>query len=299
MHYFNKLAVTVALLTSPMNSNAVSAQSVSRSAPILTTRNIVIGDSITVQSTVWSEPREINIYLPNDYTNTEESYPVLYVIDGGLEQDFLHVAGAVQLGALWGRSRSAIVVGIATSDRRRELTGPTRSVELLTQYPTAGSSSRFRDFIREEVMPLVNARYRSSGETAVIGESLAGLFIVETWLREPTLFGSYAAISPSLWWDDGRLASEAQGLLTDRTALPALYLAMADEGPSTAERIEQLLDDLGRRTGWCYSPQPSLTHATIYHSVSPEALQFLFAPEADPDPKSGFVVRCAAGTAAK
>ena len=50
-------------------------------------------------------------------------------------------------------------------------------------------------------------------EDAVIGESLAGLFIVETYLREPALFDRYAAVSPSLWWDGQALSREAVALL--------------------------------------------------------------------------------------
>jgi len=71
------------------------------------------------------------VILPAGYKKEpEKSYPVLYVIDGGVEQDLLHVTGALHLGSVWGRSADAIVVGIETKNRRRELAGPTKDPEL-------------------------------------------------------------------------------------------------------------------------------------------------------------------------
>jgi len=51
-------------------------------------------------------------------------------------------------------------------------------------------------------MPEVRRRYRDNGETAIVGESLAGLFVLETFFDEPQLFDTHIALSPSLWWND-------------------------------------------------------------------------------------------------
>jgi predicted alpha/beta superfamily hydrolase len=50
-------------------------------------------------------------------------------------------------------------------------------------------------------MPQVRRRYRVMDETAIIGESLAGPFIVETFFPEQKLFDTYIALSPSLLWN--------------------------------------------------------------------------------------------------
>jgi hypothetical protein len=262
---------------------------------------ITIGETHTLASKSLAQDRTVNVYLPVGYATSAKTYPVLYLIDGGLDQDFLHIAGTSALGAVWARSHDVIVVGIATRDRRRELTAPTQDAGLLKEFPTAGGSAAFRAFIRDEVMPMVAARYRTSGETGVIGESLAGLFIVETFLTEPDLFGAYAAISPSLWWDDERLAKASGALLAKPSARPhRLYLTIANEGREMQTGVERLTAALGASSltstrdgqSWCYAPRPDLTHATIYHSVSPEALQFLFPTSVEPDPQSGFEISC-------
>ena len=258
---------------------------------------ITIGETHKIASRPLAQERAVNVYLPADYATSGKRYPVLYLIDGGLDQDFLHVTGTSALGALWARSQPVIVVGIATQDRRRELTGPTQDAELLKRYPTAGHSAEFRAFIRDEVMPMVASRYRTSGESGVIGESLAGLFIVETFLTEPDLFDHYAAISPSLWWDDQRLAKASAGLLNTPATKPhRMYLTMANEGAEMQEGVDRLVAALALSSkdeaSWCYAPHHTETHATIYHSVSPEALQYLFPTPVEQDPQSGFDIAC-------
>lgn len=255
-------------------------------------RPIVLGESFTFRSSAFGDDRTFNVRLPDGYdASPQKRYPVLYLIDGGVDQDFVHVTGTVALGAIWGRSQDVIVVGIASKDRRNELTGPTADAELMKRYPSAGHSARFRAFIRE-LKPIIAARYRTSGQDGVIGESLAGLFIAETWLREPHLFGSYAAISPSLWWDKEALSREAAGLIGPRQAGHPLLLATANEGADMQVPVDRLVAALAGAKGWCYAPNPGLTHATIYHTVSPMALQFLFPPAEAPDPQTGFEIAC-------
>ncbi|RIV79797.1 alpha/beta hydrolase [Pelagerythrobacter aerophilus] len=252
---------------------------------------IVVGQSQAMEYRP-GDVRQVNVYLPDGYADSGKAYPVLYLIDGGLSQDFLHIAGASQLGSMWGRSQPAIVVGIETKDRRAELIGSRGNTEQRKAYPTAGNSAAFRTFIRDRVKPFVASHYRTSGADAVIGESLAGLFIVETWLREPSLFGSYAAVSPSIWWDDGALAKQAPKLIGPRQVGHRLYVATEDEGADYQANFERLTAALSGHMGWCYALRPDVTHATIYHAVSPEALQFLFPPSEAPDPQFGFEVQC-------
>lgn len=254
---------------------------------------IAIGRTYRLAAPALGGERVVNIALPAGYAaNKARAYPVLYLIDGGVDQDFVHIVGTSRLGAAWGRQQEAIVVGVETKDRRSELAGTTHDSALLAKYPTAGHSAEFRRFLRDVVKPFVAARFRTNGTDGVIGESLAGLFIVETWLREPDLFGAYAAISPSLWWDRESLSLEAGALVGPRQAGRRLYLATANEGADMQVPVDRLVAALGRARNWCYAPRGDLTHATIYHAVSPTALQFLFPPQTPPDPESGFDIPC-------
>jgi predicted alpha/beta superfamily hydrolase len=200
--------------------------------------------------------------------------------DGGIGEDFLHVAGLLQVSVGNGTMRPFMLVGIENTERRRDLTGPTSSEEDRRIAPRVGGSEEFRTFIRTELMPTINARYRTTGETAIVGESLAGLFVVETFLREPQLFDTYIAFDPSLWWDGGRLVRTAGDLLRKHSSKSkTLYIASSSE-PSLAPLAGQLADVL--RDGafpnlrWQYVPMPEETHATIYHPAALRAFRTIF-----------------------
>ncbi len=254
---------------------------------------IVIGTNHTIQSRPLNEARAINVITPPGYSKSPaKRYPVLYVVDGGVEQDLLNVAGVALNGGMWGRSAEVIVVGIETRDRRRELVGPTSDPGLLKKYPTAGASAAFRAFIRNEVKPLVERAYRTNGQDAVIGESLAGLFIVETYLAEPGLFDGYAAIDPSLWWDKEALSKTANAKIGEAQKDHPLYLAIAREQSEEPAAFDRLKARVPAGARFCFNSRSDLTHATIYQQLSPQALQFLLPP-AEPAPAEfGFEVTC-------
>lgn len=243
---------------------------------------IVIGQSYALPSATYGGTREINVWLPPGYAESGKTYPVLYLLDGGQAQDFHHISGLAQLGTIVGTTRDLIVVGVASVDRRNELALPTEDPELIARYPTQGQSARFRDFLWKEVQPFVESRFRTNGETALMGESLAGLFVVETFLKEPQLFDAYVAVSPSLWWDGGQLARQAGAHLRDHSNDPrTLILTIADEGGEMQAAMDVLVGNLRQYAmpgvTWDYQPRPTENHATIYHGAALDAFRRLYA----------------------
>lgn len=238
--------------------------------------SIVIGQSYKLPSTTMEAARTINVWLPPGYEKGTQRYPVLYLLDGGVDQDFHHISGLAQLGTIVGTTRDVIVVGIETVDRRNELAFPiVTDAKLKADYPTAGQSERFRRFIADEVKPWVEKTYRTSGENALIGESLAGLFVVETMLRAPGLFDTHIAISPSLWWDNEALVKAAPALLP--RARGRLWLTVADEqGMGVAPFAKLLKERAPAGLVWSYAPRPDEAHATIYHGAALAAIRQLF-----------------------
>ena len=242
---------------------------------------VVIGQSYALPSAIYDATREINVWLPPGYAESGRSYPVLYLLDGGQDQDFHHISGLAQLGTVNGTTRDVIVVGVASVDRRNELALPTLNAELIARYPTQGQSDRFRRFLAGEVLPFVEARFRTSGETALMGESLAGLFVVETFLKEPRMFDAWVAVSPSLWWDDGQLARQAGAHLRDHSNdSRTLILTMGDEGAEALALMETLTGNLRDHAmpgvTWAFRPRPTESHATIYHGAALDAFRQLY-----------------------
>jgi predicted alpha/beta superfamily hydrolase len=242
-----------------------------------------IGETFTIDSRILGEQRRINVYLPPDYLKSVDArLPVLYMPDGGMAEDFLHVAGLVQVSVGNGTMRPFLLVGIENTQRRRDLTGPTENAEDKKIAPRVGGSKEFRAFIRDELMPQVKTRYRTTNETAIVGESLAGLFVVETFLLEPELFDSYIAFDPSLWWNNQRLVNGAGERLRAQPGLEkSLYFASSDE-KGIAEITRRFAEILTRAAPsglrWHYEKMPEETHATIFHPAALKAFRALFKP---------------------
>lgn len=89
-------------------------------------KDFVLGKITTIHSTELNEDRILNIYLPEGY-NSNESYPVIYLLDGSANEDFIHIVGLVQFANFeWVKLLpKSIVVGIENVDRKRDFTYPT------------------------------------------------------------------------------------------------------------------------------------------------------------------------------
>ena len=236
--------------------------------------------TFTIESKVLGETRRINVYIPPDYRLDTASYPVLYMPDGGLQEDFPHITAAIDAAIRDGAIPPFVVVGIENTERRRDLTGPTTVDSDREIAPRVGGSAAFREFLRDELRPAISACVRTTGETALVGESLAGLFVVETFLLEPSLFDTCIAVSPSLWWNGGELVRTAGELLRNGArAGTTLFLTSAgdDIAPSTAELAEVLRREAIPGLVWQHQPRPDLQHATIFRAMAPIAFRTVFA----------------------
>jgi predicted alpha/beta superfamily hydrolase len=245
----------------------------------------VLGHIDRIKSVQLNEERVLNIYLPEGYTdNPKVKYPVIYLLDGSADEDFIHIVGLVQyLTFPWiDVLPKSIVVGIATVDRRRDFTFPTRNVKDLKEFPTTGKSAAFMRFLEKDLQPYVEKTYRTDGQKTLIGQSLGGLFAMEVLLKKPALFNTYVIASPSLWWDDESLVAQAPSLLKQAsTAPPAnVFVALGNEGPEMKKATETMVATLRAtpaRVGRIeYVPFPEETHATILHRAVYKAFETLY-----------------------
>lgn len=248
-------------------SDGANSASVADSAPA--------HDTFTIESRALGETRTVHVHTPAGFGTGGARLPVLYMPDGGLDEDFPHVVTTVDSLIALGRIRPVIVVGIPNTQRRRDLTGPTRVRSDSAVAPRVGGSAAFRRFIREELMPAVERRYRTTRERGIVGESFAGLFVVETFLKDPSLFTHYVAFDPSLWWNRGALA-DASERRPPAAGLAGRTLFLASSKDDLDDRTAQLAAALRaaspRGLAWTYAPRPDLTHATIFRGAGPAAL---------------------------
>ncbi len=239
--------------------------------------------SFVLESRVLGEARRINVQTPPQYElDGRLRHPVLYMPDGGLEEDFPHVAATIDAAIRAGDIEAMILVGIENTERRRDLTGPTTVASDRTIAPRVGGSAAFRAFIADELMPEVERRYRTSARRAIVGESLAGLFVLETLFVRPDLFDTYVALSPSLWWNEGALVKGAASRLDawPRGRERTLYVATASDDDIGGAALA-LRDVLRARAPaglrWQHEAWAELDHSNIYRRASPAVFRKVFA----------------------
>jgi uncharacterized protein len=281
--------LVVALLAACSGPSAPPPVTVPRQpAPAGERTPLAIGETFRLPSKVLGETRVINVYVPPDYAAGATRYPVLYMPDGGIAEDFPHVVGAVDVSIKNGVIRPVIVVGIENTERRRDLVGPTTVAEEREAAPHAGGADRFRAFLRDELKPHIASHYRVTAESAIIGESLAGLFVVETLLVEPALFDAYIAVDPSVWWNQqATVRGAAVRFASWPPAAKQLFVATADYVP-THEALDILLgatrDAAPHGLTIKHVPMPEEQHQTIYPFAALRGIRTVFAaPPNKPD----------------
>lgn len=203
-----------------------------------------IGEKMEIQSEILQENRTLNIYLPNGYDQEfNKVYPVIYLLDGSIDEDFLHIVGLVQFGAFpWINMISeSIVVGIGNVDRERDFTFPTRKEKDKKDFPTTGGSGHFIDFIEQELRPLIEKTYKTDSTRTIIGQSLGGLLASEILFKKPDLFDNYIIVSPSLWWDDESLLSLNP---VNYSSKKSVYIAVGREGEIMERTAKELYEKL-------------------------------------------------------
>ena len=217
---FMKLKITI-IVAMLLHINLAIAQVETVSESVL-----AIGEIKTIQSKVLNEKRILNIYLPPTYTK-DKAYPVIYLLDGSANEDFLHIVGLVQFYNMQFQMPDFIVVGIANVDRKRDFTFPTDAADLKKEFPTTGGSAKFINFIESELQPYIQSTYRTTETKFFIGQSLGGLLATEILLKKPQLFTHYLIVSPSLWWDNESLLKNAPALLAqNRSSIAEVYIAV-------------------------------------------------------------------------
>jgi predicted alpha/beta superfamily hydrolase len=210
---------------------------------------IAIGTIDTLQSRILKEKREILVYVPhsgNTQRQTNQHYPVLYVLDG---YSFFHsLTGMVDYLSSTGKMPEMIVVAISNTDRTRDLT-PTHYTSWSdgerdpAQLGTSGGGEKFLSFVEKELMPHIDSIYHPAPYRMFMGHSLGGLTVMNTLINHPALFNSYVAIDPSMWWDQRALMKKAASVLhTSNFKGKRLYYASANTMDPAMDTLRVLND---------------------------------------------------------
>ncbi|HEY0054573.1 MAG TPA: alpha/beta hydrolase-fold protein [Pedobacter sp.] len=210
------------------------------------------GKPDSIYSEVLQEKRLLNVILPPEYKpGLKEKYDVVYILDEGNIEIFSQVHRYTKgMGFI----PEVIVVGVINVDRTRDFT-PT----VMKRMPESGGADKFISFFKQELIPYINKTYPTNGQNILYGHSLGGLFAIYTMLKDPTIFSTYLAAEPSLWYDSqytNKLAIEK--LTTFSQPDQNLFISSTKEnikmmGISTMDSILEI------------TPLNNLTHKTVIY----------------------------------
>lgn len=236
-------------------------------------------DNFSLHSSFVEETRVINVWLPPNYKSSTDAFPVLYMPDGGIKEDFPHIANTIAKLVESKNIPPVILVGIENTERGRDLTGFSE-VEADAEYcPLTDGAKNFRAFITEELMLQINKEYRTTSQKGIIGESLAGLFVMETFLLQPNAFDFYIAMDPSLWWNNHYLEQNASAYLKDfPNKTKKLWFAgsgVEDISIHTNNLAKTLQSNSPSALIWKYEDAPNEKHSTIFRAKKEQALTWI------------------------
>ena len=232
--------------------------------------------TFTIESKNVGETRTINVWTPPKYKSGNDSFPVLYMPDGGINEDFPHIANTLADLIKSKKIPPIILVGIENTKRKRDLTGPTVVERDKEIADTVGKSANFRAFIIEELMPEINKSYRTTPKKGLIGESLAGLFVMETFLLKPAEFNFYISFDPSLWWNNHSYDLNVENYLANLPERKTViwFASSGESGMSEAtHNIEKALKKVSpEKLAFKYSDEPKEKHSTIFRATKEKAI---------------------------
>jgi len=174
-----------------------------------------IGAKFHYSSAILQDERAYWVDLPDEYEsaiNAHKNYPVLYLLDA--ERFFAAASATVKFMSQLGTIPETIIVGIpSTAQRTRDMT-PTHSLkgphgEITQRRAKSGGADAFLSSLQKELIPRIEAKYRTMPYRVLVGHSMSGLFVLHAFIQDPASFHAIIAMDPSLWWDEHLLAKRA------------------------------------------------------------------------------------------
>lgn len=194
--------------------------------------NIPSTQRLTFNSAIVGQEYDLLIHLPGNYsTNTEKTYPVLYLLDA--QWDFPLVTGLYGSQYYDGYIPGMIIVGITWGGKNPD-PGRLRfrdfTPKISNQPSGSGNAGNFLAFLKKELIPYVDSKFRTKKDDRILaGSSLGGLFTLYTLFTETSLFNRYFLTSPALQWGNGIVLQLERNFAKKNTGLPVkLFMAHGD-----------------------------------------------------------------------
>ena len=247
----------------------------------------------SLYSEVLKEQRPIKVILPKTYdSDLSERFDVLYVLDGEWNTsltekacDFLGFAKMIPANMILVSVPNCYKNGANMRDRDFTPTSTENSDAKfwwMRSSLISGGAANFLLFLKEELVPFVNRKYRTKTDNNILyGTSLGGLFTIYAYLHEPMLFKSYLTVEPSLWWDKEYISKIASEKLEDCRGLRNSLWISCRDGAALEEMGISGFDSTLRLNApgdlqWKVEAYPNETHFSAIWKGLYDGLKFTY-----------------------
>ena len=152
-----------------------------------------------LSSTILERDFHLLVRLPDNYNETEDNLPVVYLLDGGAT--FPGLAGYYHYLSLEGSIPDLIIVGISYGSGSFS-EGNMRSIDYTAASEERdywGGAPKFQQVLTKEIVPLIELTYRADANRRILfGQSIGGQFVLFNALNAPEHFYGHIASNPAL-----------------------------------------------------------------------------------------------------
>jgi predicted alpha/beta superfamily hydrolase len=250
-------------------STTPAAQAQERPEPLLS------GVKVQLASKVLEETRDVWVVVPAGYENGQERYPVLIQLG-----DLAHLRYSVPIVDVLARNGhipAMIVVACPDPTPRHHYRDSTPTA--VDYLPASGGAPRFLKFLKEELIPYLEANFRTRPYRVLCGHGLSGLFAVYATLESPGTFGGVIADGASLTYDGSAILKAAEARLADPRVRGSIYFGAGNEA-ETVPGLQAFVRLLERRVHagleWALGVEADEDQGTAAVPVFHKGLKWLF-----------------------
>ena len=218
-----------------------------------------VGTNYSIASEALKEARQIQVFLPDGYEKTAADFPVLYLLDG--QRLFPFGVSLLQSFTQFQQTPGFIVVGITN------------------KYPDrfghfSAKDNKFLTFLEKEVVPFVDANFKTSKERLLFGWEYGGSFAMQVLIEKPNLFDTYIASSPYPITD--KLTELSEAVSQNSHVHKTLHFSVSPNESQViigTEKLAQMFTEKAPKTlQWTYKileneEHRSTPYSTLYWSI--------------------------------
>ena len=219
---------------------------------------VTVGLNYSFNSSVLNESCQLQVYAPDDYEESAEGYPVLYILDG---QKYFLSGVAIQKALRTPRAiPNMIVVGVSTNADSR-----------WTWFSEAKET--YSNFLIDEVIPFIDSRYRTNDQNIIFGWEAGAYFASELLLKHPEAFNG------AILTNGGYAAEDAVKKFSS-TEDTYLYMANSKKDIYNIEETDAFHEILKahapQNLKWTYDLQNDEIHESLAHLALYRGLKFYY-----------------------